>query len=153
FREPVRDSHPYLGRMLAAGVRVHAPPTWLGPLLTPGPVQRQRFLTLWLALCSPLLLPIAFVDSRLRRRSWRRSWQGGRGWLQGRLAPLLTLDRSTWWMQRQLDWARLWRKPDILDVQHSMLPAGIRYGRQRHVPTVYTEYGSPSADLWPVWQG
>jgi len=153
FREPVRASHPYRLQMQASGVRVHAPPAWLAALLNPGPGQRQRVFTIFVVLCAPLLLPITLVDSLLRRRGWRRSWQGCRGWLQARLTPLLTFDGLTGWMQRRLNWARLWRPPDVIDVQHSQLSAGIHYGKQHHIPTVYTEYGAPSADLWPVWQG
>jgi|SRR5579859_2722287 len=153
FRQPVRADHPYRARMAAAGVRVHAPPAWLAALIDPPPPRRQRALRLCLSLLAPLAWPAAWLAGAAQRRSWRRAWQAAQGWLNARLAPLFYWDALTGWMALSLDWTSLWRRPDLVDVQHSMLPFGIRYGKRRRLPTIYTEYGSPAADLWPVWSG
>jgi glycosyltransferase involved in cell wall biosynthesis len=153
IRLPVRADHPYWRQMAAAGVELDCPVAWLARLLAPPAWLRQAVLNSLIALAAPALALLALADAPLRRRPWRRSWQGATGRLRGWLGPLVEFDGLTWRLERQMDRAAQRKRPDVLDVQHSMLPQGIVYGRRRGLPTVYTEYGAPSEELWPVWAG
>ncbi len=153
IRLPVAPDHPYWRQMRQAGVRLSAPPRWLARLLDPPLAWRQAAMRGCLLLLTPLLLLAALTDRLRRPRPWARAWQGACGVAHGWLGHWLFADGLTWFLERRLDRAcRAW-PPDLVDVQHSMLPAGLFYARRRGLPLVYTEYGAPSADLWPVWAG
>ena len=153
IREAVAPDHPYWQRMQQAGVTLSAPPAWLARLLDPPLAWRQASMRLLLALCVPLLLLAALADRRRRGRSWARSWQGAVGWLHGRFGRWLFADGLSWWLWRRLDRARRRWPPDLVDVQHSMLPGGLVYAADRGLPLIYTEYGAPDEGLASVWAG
>ena len=153
IREAVAPDHPYWQRMQQAGVTLSAPPAWLARLLAPPLAWRQASMRLLLALCVPLLL-LAALAARLRRgRSWARSWQGAVGWLHGRFGRWLFAAALSWWLWRRLARARRRWPPDLVDVQHSMLPGGLVYAADRGLPLIYTEYGAPDEGLASVWAG
>lgn len=153
IREAVAPDHPYWQRMRQAGVTLSAPPPWLARLLDPPLAWRQAAMRLLLALCAPLLLLAALADCLRRRRSWPRSWQAARGWLHGRFGRWLFADGLGWWLWRRLDRARRRWPPDLVDVQHSMLPGGLVYAANHGLPLIYTEYGAPDERLASVWAG
>ncbi|MFZ1475662.1 MAG: glycosyltransferase family 4 protein, partial [Anaerolineae bacterium] len=153
IREAVAPDHPYWQRMQQAGVTLSAPPAWLARLLDPPLAWRQASMRLLLALCVPLLLLAALADRLRRGRSWARSWQGAVGWLHGRFGRWLFADGLSWWLWRRLDRARRRWPPDLVDVQHSMLPGGLVYADDRGLPLIYTEYGAPDEGLASVWAG
>lgn len=152
-RAAVDPRHPYWRRMRSAGVRLHAPSGPVARLLSPGDGVRHRTLRALLAMAAPVLGMGAVVDALLRRRGIRRSWRGAVGRARGVLGPLVYFDGLTWWLERRMDRARRRRPPDVVDVQHSMIPTGIRYARRRRLPVVYTEYGAPSESMAAVWIG
>jgi glycosyltransferase involved in cell wall biosynthesis len=153
FREPVPAAHPYRAKMLQAGVSVEAPPAWQARWLNAPAARRRRLLAGLMWAAAPVLAVAVTANAVLARRGWRRAWQGGWGRLRGRLSGITEFDGLTWRMSARLDRARRQAPPDIVDVQHSMLPQGICYARQRGLPVVYTEYGAPSFDLESVWAG
>lgn len=150
-RETVDAAHPYWRRLQAAAVRTTYPARWLARLLDPPARWRRLGLTLLLWSSFPLLALVSTVDAIWRRRSWRRSWQGTIGFWRGRLAQAVLFDGLTWWLWRGLDQVRRTQPPDLVDVQHSMIPAGITYAHEQQLPVVYTEYGAPDPALKGVW--
>ncbi len=150
FREPVSPDHPYLVRMLQAQVIVDAPGAWTGRLLMPRHSAAVRTRRRLVGAVYPVLALIALADSLARRRPLLRAWQGAHGRWHGLVSRLLFTDRLERRLGRTLDRSA---RPDIIDVQHSMIPFGIAYAASRSIPVVYTEYGAPSLSLDSVWAG
>lgn len=153
IRQPVDPAHPYLHAMHRAGVRVHSPAAWWAAWLDPPKRLRDRLRAVILSLLTPLCWAVALVDAPLRRRSMDASLQGVRGVLGRWVGRLTNVDGLTWWLTRSMDSAARKRVPDLIDVQHSMIPAGIEHAIRRNVPVVYTEYGAPDEALASVWSG
>jgi glycosyltransferase involved in cell wall biosynthesis len=152
-REPVRPDHPYRLEMERAGVRFSAPPRWLAACLRPSPAVGRAARRLLAMAALPALALLVLVKAVVAKRGLRRTWAIGRSRLGWELDRRLTRDGLTWWMERRLDRALEREPPDVIDVQHSMLPAAIRYGRRRGRATIYTEHGAPSAEFAAVWAG
>jgi glycosyltransferase involved in cell wall biosynthesis len=153
MREPVRANHPYWRRMQAAGVRTHAPAAWQAALAQwPRQLYPAGFFLLCLLL-SPALLAAVALDALLRRRTLGRAWQGIRGRLRGRLAGWEDFDGLNWWLEHSLDAAARQRPPDIVDVQHSLLPASLAFAHGRGWRLVYTEHGAPNEEFRALWLG
>lgn len=152
-RRPVRRDHPYLLRMRAAGVAVDTPPRWYATLFDPPRDVREAARALLVTMGLPVLAPLALMDAVLRRRSLERAWRGATGRWHGIASRWAFADSLSSRMRRSQERARRARPVDIVDVQHSMVPSGIRYAAERGIPVVYTEYGAPSRDLESVWAG
>ena len=153
IREPVRASHPYWQRMQAAGARLHAPSRWRAGLVSlPEKLYPAGFRLLSLILL-PVMILTAALDAAVQRRSLRRAWQGVGGRWRRLLAPWEDFDGLTWSMELMLDAAGRLRLPDIVDVQHSLLPAGLAYARRRGWLAVYTEHGAPTEEFQAIWAG
>jgi glycosyltransferase involved in cell wall biosynthesis len=152
-RDPVRRQHPYRRRMESAGVRFSAPRPLLAALLNPGPGVRRRAATLLANVMLPALLIAVPIQAVRTKTGWRQVWRGGRTRLNWIFRRDLTFDALTWLLERRMDLAVKRHPPDIVDIQGSTLPAGIRYAKRRGFPTVYTEHGAPSEEYWPLWAG
>jgi len=153
FRVPVHPEHPYRARMQAAGVHVVSPSNWIAQFLDPARFVRDTGRSMLVTVAVPLLALLAVVHAALRRRPLRRTWRGAVGRWHGLVSRTLFADVLTWRLSRALDSERRRRTPDIIDVQHSMIPYGITYAKPRGIPVVYTEYGAPSRELESVWIG
>jgi glycosyltransferase involved in cell wall biosynthesis len=153
IRAWVDPHHPYVQRMRAAKVEISAASQLAKLFLDPSQVVRRAGLNICLGLLSLPLMPMVVLNKVLSRRSWSRAWQGGQGRLQSWLSPVFFWDGLTWWLETRMDLAARKAAPNIIDVQHSMIPSAILYGKRRGLPVIYTEYGAPSSDLWPVWSG
>lgn len=153
IRQAVDGEHPYLRSMRQAGVRVHAPPVWCGRMFGIMTAWRDQARGGILTLLSPLAWTIAVLDAAIRRRAFQESFCGANGVLDRIVRRFTNSDGLTWWMVRSMDFTALRRRPDLVDVQHSMVPIGIEFGIRRGIPVVYTEYGAPDAQLPGVWDG
>lgn len=153
FREPVRNEHPYLARMLDAGVHVHFPHPIAARVVSPSQSIRSGAAHVTIGICLPVLAVVSVIDAILRRRSFLRSLRGSIGWWRGQITSITQVDSLTWLLCRTMDIKRRILPPDIIDVQHSMIPYAIEYALNHGIPVVYTEYGAPSRNLESVWSG
>ncbi len=153
FRSSVASDHPYLARMLAAQVEVDAPPAWLERCLDWRLSLRRAVEQVALLLVAPMLALVSLLDTGLRRRRPSRSWRGALGRWRRVVHPISRFDALSWWLWRRLDRSIRHARPDLVDVQHSMIPEAIAYARNRGLPVVYTEYGAPSTNMASVWLG
>jgi glycosyltransferase involved in cell wall biosynthesis len=152
IRDPVRADHPYWKRMRAAGTRLHAPPLWLNRILTPSATFRKAIHRLLWVLVFPIF-KLWSLSNIVTRRISRQEEKEARRRIQSWLKKAIQGDASTWWMENSMDRIFHRRQPNLIDVQHSMLPSGIAYGHRRSLPTIYTEYGAPAEYLLSVWAG
>lgn len=153
IREPVSAGHPYRLRIEAAGGHLHAPAPWQASVMR---LPRQSYplgFGLLSIVLAPAMLALAIISVAGQHRPLRRAWQGVRGRWRGLLAVWENFDGLTWWMERTLAATARVRPPDIVDVQHSILPAGLAYARRRGWLAVYTEHGAPDEAFPGLWDG
>lgn len=153
LREPVQPNHPYWRALQAAGVDLHDPAAELAWWFDPLSSWRPGVLSCVLGIAHLPLMLFVLINKLRTGRTWRRSWAGGLGKAHVWLSRVFNWDGLTWWLERRMDWAIIWRQPDLIDTAHSQLPSGITFGHRRGLPTIYTEYGAPSEELWSVWVG
>ena len=149
-RDGVDPQHPYWRAICGSGVVAHTTPRWLRAI-TPIRFGEKRWATRLVDCLMPLWNVLALPLASVQRRSRARTVQAIAGVVHGWLNQLAHIDPQQWWMNRQLDWLWLQAAPDLVDIQHSMIPAGFRYARRRGVPLIYTEYGAPNRELLSVW--
>lgn len=153
IRKPVARNHPYALWIRASGAKLVLPNRWLARCLDPPRQARESGRYVLVGLAFPFLAVVAAVDAVARRRPLWRAWRGAVGRWHGLVSRVLFADLLTWQLRRALDRERRRRHPDIIDVQHSLIPFGITYAKSCGIPVVYTEYGAPSWELESVWAG
>lgn len=153
IREPVREDHPGLVQMAAAGVAVDRPGRLDGLFLAWRPAHREAVRAMAARCAYPLLAAASVPASLVLKRPFGEVLRGAAGRWHGLVSRVLFADRLTRRLERALDRALQLQAPDVIDVQHSMIPMGIDYARIRGIPVVYTEYGAPSMTLESVWAG
>lgn len=132
----------YYRRLKSQGIKVHYP--HIGPF----PVRNWSWpvdFLLWLVF--PATIVALLLDSFLRGRSWRESYDG----LRGRLNNLV----SRWlprWVSRVPVWTLLtvlWlqHRPQLLHVLRVDSVAALQWGLKLKVPLIYTEALEPGGEI------
>jgi glycosyltransferase involved in cell wall biosynthesis len=145
------QGHRYVLEMGAAGVAVHSPAR--AAARRTRPVNFSSSERRFMRLMGPVILATGAADALLRRRKLRRSLLGVRGVVRGAVRRALAFDAAELSLMVRLDAVRVLSRPEIVDVQHSMVPVAVRWAVSRQLPVVYTEYGAPSPSLPGVWSG
>jgi len=143
----VPSTSQYLKSLHAAGIVVMAPPERLARLLGDYNFQ-TRIVEFGVSLVKPFLIPIAIVDSMIRRRQLSRSLQGAVGKWRGMLSRVIHRDRLDYLLYWNLLTYSLRQCPDIVHVHGYGFPYGrlFRWLHRHHWPLVYTERSCPSPD-------
>ena len=149
-RDAVAPTHPYWQEIVASAAQTHTTPHWLHAI-TPQRFGEKRWVAHAITITKPLWVALSYPLSRVQKRDHERSEQAIAGVVHGWLNQLAHIDPQQWWLNRQLDWLWFWSPPDVVDIQHSMIPAAMHYAKRRGVPLVYTEYGAPNQELSSVW--
>ena len=150
-RQPISADHPGFLQMKRAGVHVFFPASWLYRL---SEIRWRKKVVDGLALLSsPLVLAGVLVARLVYRKSFAQLWRGANYRLRKQLGRALLRDWGTDLYFALLDRTAQRQPPDIVDVQHSCLPEGLKWAHTRHWPVVYTEYGAPDEECLPgVWK-
>ncbi|MEM7116215.1 MAG: glycosyltransferase family 4 protein [Chloroflexota bacterium] len=149
IREPVDPSHPYWQRIKEKGIYTYSGAGWLNRLVA----WQQRLPNFLLTILTIPLAILALLDAVVRRRSWSRSLAGGKGVLRKRFGRLAEFDIPIWALKRNVAAVASKSPPDIVDIQHSMIPHALHFAKQQNWPLIYTEYGAPDWALSSVWLG
>jgi len=139
----------YVRRVREHGVTWVQMPRWLSYPASDWDTK-ERLLRALMSVCTPVVWGLSVPVWMARRGDWRTANASAHNWLRGVLTRWLVAPDRTEPLTRCLlsYWRWRWR-PDVLHVQgytNSLLFV-VEWAHQRHVPVVYQEHQTPTAEF------